>query len=509
MLLKKYADMYLPAVIPGLLLIFCFPGFGYYPLAWIVLTPFLVSLPDKTPQKAFLSGMLLGIPYFFGTTYWIYHSVTYYGHIPFIVSIALVFILSLYLSLYTGLFGLLFSMKIKKSALPAMLLAPVFWVTIEFIRSYALTGFPWSSIGYSQYRFLTAIQVSDLTGIYGVSFLVLAVNGALADIFILRRRRSSMPLFASYHTIIGYIVLSALFLSAFAYGYWRIHQNRHGNDLRVSIVQGNIEQDKKWDATYQSEVINTYKELTLKAFVYSPSLIIWPETSLPFYFGTDTDLTEDLLSFKRQIGADLLLGTVIIKERPSANSPARLSNSAVLLDNDGKATYIYDKIHLVPFGEYVPLRRVLFFVDKLVAGIGDYTPGETLLKANTPYGSFATFICYEIIFPGLVRKFYSKDGDFIVTITNDAWFGKTAGPEQHFSMAVFRAIENRKPVIRAANTGISGFIDSNGKILLRTAFFERTTETAYIKTDQSRSFYSRFGDIFSYVCIVLTLLLIL
>lgn len=501
--------MYLPAVIPGLLLVFCFPGFGYYPLAWIVLTPFLVSLLDKTPQKAFLSGMLLGIPYFFGTTYWIYHSVTYYGHIPFIASIALVFMLSLYLSLYTGLFGLLFSMKIKKSALPAMLLAPVFWVTIEFIRSYALTGFPWSSIGYSQFGFLTAIQVSDITGIYGVSFLVLAVNGALADIFILRRRRSSMPLFASYHTIIGYIVLSALFISSFAYGYWRIHQNRHGSDLRVSIVQGNIEQDKKWDAAYQSEVINTYKELTLKAFVYSPSLIIWPETSLPFYFGTDTGMTEDLLNFKRQIGADLLLGTVILKERPSANSPARLSNSAVLLDNDGKPTYIYDKIHLVPFGEYVPLRRVLFFVDKLVAGIGDYTPGEALLKANTPYGSFATFICYEIIFPGLVRKFYSKDGDFIVTITNDAWFGKTAGPEQHFSMAVFRAIENRKPVVRAANTGISGFIDSNGKILLRTVFFERTTETAHIKTDQSRSFYSRYGDIFSYVCIVLTLLLIL
>ena len=139
-----------------------------------------------------------------------------------------------------------------------------------------------------------------------------------------------------------------------------------------------------------------------------------------------------------------------------------------MLDDTGKVAYLYDKIHMVPFGEYVPLQKLLFFINKLVAGIGDYTAGESYVRAITPFGDFATLICYEIIFPGLVRKFYSNGGDFMVNITNDAWFGRTTGPYQHFSIAVFRAVENRKPVIRAANTGISGFIDSSGRIIAET-----------------------------------------
>ncbi len=179
----------------------------------------------------------------------------------------------------------------------------------------------------------------------------------------------------------------------------------------------------------------------------------------------------------------------------------------LLLDKEGKIIYQYDKIHLVPFGEYVPLRRVLFFIDKLVAGIGDYLPGDQYIKAETPFGSFAPMVCYEIIFPGLVRKFYSTNGDFIVTVTNDAWFGKTAGPYQHFSMAVFRAIENRKPVMRSANTGISGFIDSNGRIIARTELFQRQVLTGEIKTDNTLTYYSRYGDLFTYFCIVISAIL--
>jgi apolipoprotein N-acyltransferase len=507
--LKKKIVSYGPAVLCGLLLVLSFPTFDLYPLAWIAFTPFLLSLWDKTPKEAFLAGVLMGVFYFFGTLYWIYHSIDYYGGVPLYASLCLVLLLSLYLSLYPGMFALFFSIKIKSTRLPALLLAPVFWVTFEFLRSYALTGFPWSSIGYSQYKFLYGIQFADITGIYGVSFLVLAINGAFADIAIYKKRRDLMPLFPRSYTIIGYFVFCVLLMSIFLYGYWRIHQRRPGDTVRVSLIQGNIEQDKKWEPSYQDEVVSVYKRLSENAAASSPSLIIWPETALPFYFDYDKERSRDLVEFQRSLNAYLLFGTVTVKRPPGPEKPALLANSAVLLDKGGKVSYVYDKIHLVPFGEYVPLRSVLFFVDKLAAGIGDYEHGDKLVVARTRFGSFATFICYEIIFPGLVRKFYSREGDFIVTITNDAWFGKTAGPYQHFSMAVFRAVENRKPVLRAANTGISGYIDSNGRILNRTRLFERLVDTVDMKTDRTRSFYSRYGDIFSYVCIIGSLLLLI
>jgi apolipoprotein N-acyltransferase len=500
--LKNYA----PAFISGLLLVLCFPTIDLFFLAWIALVPFLLSLYDKQPKEAFKAGLFLGIPYFFGTLYWIYHSINHYGNVPLLASIIIVILLCLYLSLYTGIFALLFSMTIKISRLPALFVAPVLWVVLEFLRSYLFTGFPWSSIGYSQYKFLAAIQISDITSIYGVSFLVVAVNGAVADVFLIRRRIKDMPLFPLLHTVIGFSILLIFIISAFLYGYLRLGEERPGKRVKASIVQGNIEQDKKWEPAYQNAVIGSYRNLSLSAASSSPSIIIWPETAVPFFFKTDREYTKELIDFQNQLNANLLFGTVLVKGK--RDERYLLSNSAVLLDEAGMVSYIYDKIHLVPFGEYVPLQKVLFFVDKLVEGIGDYTPGNHYFKAETPFGGFATLICYEIIFPGLVRKFYSNGGDFIVNITNDAWFGKTTGPYQHFSMAVFRAVENRKPVIRAANTGISGFIDSNGRIISKTNLFKQAVLTEGIKTDATKSFYTKYGDLFSYILIVYSVVLL-
>lgn len=510
--IAKKLYIYGPSILSGALLIFCFPTFNFFFLAWIALAPFLISIVDKKPSEAFRAGLYLGIPYFLGTLYWIYHSINHYGNVPLIPSLALVFLLSLYLSLYTGLFAVLFSWKIATTRLPALLIAPVFWVTLEFLRSYALTGFPWSSLGYSQHMFLPAIQFADITGIYGVSFLIVAVNGAIADFFIIKKRLRAMPLFPLSQTVIGVALLSVFILAVFFYGFWRLNETLSGKLVRVSIIQGNIEQDRKWDLAYQREVFDTYKKLTQAAVVLSPSLVVWPETAAPFYFNSDLAFTQELISFQQALNTSLLFGSVLIKEPADGDKNSGknlLTNSAILLAPDGKPSLIYDKIHLVPFGEYVPLRKVLFFIDKLAAGIGDYMPGEHQIRAETPYGSFGVFICYEIIFPGLVRKSYSRGGNFIVTITNDAWFGKTAGPYQHFSMAVFRAVENRKPVIRAANTGISGFIDSRGKVLGATSLFQRTAMTMDVATDARRSFYSRYGDLFSYLCIVITVLLLI
>ena len=504
--LLKHFITYGPALISGILLVLCFPTIDLYLIAWIALVPLLLSLYDKSPKEAFKTGFVFGIPYFFGTLYWIYHSINRYGGISFISSVAIVVLLCLYLSLYPGIFAFLFNIAIRNTKLPALLVAPAFWVVLEFLRSYVFTGFPWSSIGYTQYKFLSLIQIADITGIYGISFLVVAVNGALADIFLLKRRTKDMPLFPLSYSVIGFAVLIVFVVSSAIYGQIRLGEERPGKQIRVSIIQGNIEQDKKWEPSYQDEVMGIYKNLSLKAASSSPSLVVWPETAVPFFFKTDSAYTQELVDFQNQLHAYLLFGSVLVKEKKGERY--LLSNSAVLLDEAGTAAYIYDKIHLVPFGEYIPLKKILFFLNKLVVGIGDYAHGDSYLKAVTPYGDFATLICYEIIFPGLVRKFYSGGGDFMVNITNDAWFGRTIGPYQHFSIAVFRAVENRKPVIRAANTGVSGFIDSSGRILSSTGLFQRTALTGEIRTDTYRSFYSRYGDLFSYVLIIFSIILL-
>lgn len=498
--------MYLPAFISGILVVLCFPTTDFFFLAWVALVPFFLSLYNKSPREAFWAGIVFGMPYFFGTQYWIYYSINHYGNIPFIISIVIVLILCFYLSLYTGLFAVFFSLNFKASRLPVPLFAPSLWVALEFLRSYVFTGFPWSSIGYSQYKFLGIIQIADITGIYGISFLVVAVNEVLAQLLIVKRRIKEMPLFPLSLSVIGSSLVILIVSASLIYGKWRLSQERPGADLKASVIQGNIEQDKKWDPVYQDAVLAIYSDLSLKALSSSPTLIVWPETSLPFFFGTDSKQTKKLIALQSKLDAYLLFGSILEKEKDGGRN--LFSNSALLLGENGNVIYRYDKIHLVPFGEYVPLHKFLFFIDKLVVGIGDYFHGNRYEIAETPFGGFATLICYEAIFPGLVRKFYVKEGDFIVNITNDAWFGRTTGPYQHFSMTVFRAVENRKPLIRAANTGISGFIDSNGRILRKTSLFQQDIITQQIKTDNTKSFYTKYGDLFSYLCIVSSIVVV-
>ncbi len=503
---KKLTEYFFPLV-SAILLVLSFPTPSIFLLAWVAFVPLMVTLWTKSPRQAFSAGYVFGLAYFFGTLYWIYHSINHFGGVPFLASLCVVILLCLYLGLYPATFCFVFTQMIRKTKLPALLISPVLWVALEFVRSYALTGFPWSSVGYSQYKFLHAIQVADITGIYGISFLVLMVNGAFADVILLKKRVRQMPLFPMSYTFVGLSAVLLIVTLTLGYGHWRLGQQRNGSLVNIGVVQGNIEQDKKWEPAFQNEVLNTYFTLSRKVAETSPQMIIWPETAVPFMFDYDKSNTEKLVSFQRELGTDLLFGSVLVKEH--SRSKTLLTNSAVFLDKEGKNIYEYDKIHLVPFGEYVPLRSVLFFIDKLVAGIGDYVPGEEYARAETEFGSFGTMICYEIIFPGLVRKFFTDGGDFVVTITNDAWFGRTAGPYQHFSMAVFRAIENRKPVIRAANTGISGFIDSSGRILAESPLFQRFVLSDRVKTDRTLTFYTKYGDLFSYLCIVISIILCL
>ncbi|HDL21405.1 MAG TPA: apolipoprotein N-acyltransferase, partial [Nitrospirae bacterium] len=210
---------------------------------------------------------------------------------------------------------------------------------------------------------------------------------------------------------------------------------------------------------------------------------------------------------QKQLNTYLLFGSVLVKE--SGSGKKQLSNSAVLLSPEGDTISVYDKIHLVPYGEYVPLRELFPFLKKLVTAAGDFVHGNETTVMETPFAKIGNLICYEIIFPGLARKFADKGADILITITNDAWFGPTSAPYQHFSMAVFRAVENRVPVARAANTGISGFINSRGRIINKSDIFVEAALTGEISIGTEKSFYTKYGDIFAFICIIGSVLFII
>lgn len=496
------------SILSGILLVFGFPPFDFFFISWIALVPLLMALWEKDLKSSFSLGTLTGFVYFAGTTYWVFNSVYFYGNIPAVVSLLIVIALCLYLAIYVGLFSILFTSLCRHSRYPALFTVPVLWVTLEFLRTYLFTGFPWSVLGYSQYKFLQVIQIADITGVLGISFLVAAFNGAVFDVVAYWPNRwKKMPLFDRWPVAVGLITLALCFLLTFLYGIWRLHDHEEGRALQVSIIQGNFEQEKKWDINFKREIINTYKRLTAEASKKSPNLVIWPESAIPFVFGKDKSLTSEIIDFQKTQGSYLLFGGMM--ERGVKNGRSELSNSGILMSPGGEVIDSYDKIHLVPFGEYVPLRKYISFIGKLVIDIGDFKQGEKYSVLDSPVAKMSSPICFEIIFPGLVRKFVNNGAELIATITNDAWFGRSSAPYQHFSMAVFRAVENRVPVVRAANTGISGFIDQRGNILKKSDIFKETLLTGEITIGSfQESFYSKYGDLFAFLCIINTILLV-
>lgn len=494
------------ALLSGILLVLGFPPFDFYPLAYVAIIPLLMSLLEKNIKASFLLGTITGFVYFTGTIYWVFNSMYFYGNISVVLSLFLLIALCLYLGIYIGIFSVFFSFLSKRSRSPALLLVPVIWVTLEFLRSYALTGFPWSALGYSQYKFLTLIQVADITGIYGISFIVAALNGAVFDVVAYwPKRLSRMPLFDRWPMTVGLSILALSFALSMFYGIWRLNVEEKGQKIRASVIQGNFEQEKKWDINFRRKIINTYKRLAVKASIESPDFIVWPESAVPFVFGNDEAFTTEIIEFQKTLSSYLLFGSMKVKDIKDYG----LSNSVILMSPDADVLSVYDKIHLVPFGEYVPFRRFFPFIKKLVVGIGDFKAGEEYTVMDIPPARISSPICFEIIFPGLVRKFVNKGANLIVTVTNDAWFGRSSAPYQHFSMAVFRAVENRVPVLRAANTGISGFIDAKGRIKRKSdIFIEAVLTEDIIISSFKKSFYSKYGDIFAFLCIITFVLLI-
>lgn len=489
------------AALSGCLLCLSFPRWELSSLAWIALIPLFFAILDQPISRAFFLGWIAGVIFFGGTLSWITFSMHNYGGIPWGISLLLMLLLLAYLSVYFGLFAALLR-YILEDRLSTLLFVPAAWTTLELIRGQLFTGFPWAHLGYSQYRFLPVIQIADIGSVYAVGFVVVLFNAALFKALRVgwEERRIALSEIA-----VAVIVL-ALTLS---YGMFRLSQPMgDGPPLSVSVVQGNIDQIQKWDTRFREETFQTYKRLSLMNLeggtVTRPELVVWPEAALPFFFEDEPGYQTALLNLSREGNFHLLFGSPAYITASSGK--ISLLNSAYLLSPENRLFSRYDKMHLVPFGEYVPLPSLLSFVNKMVEGVGDFIPGREAKLMEIATTKIGTVICFEVIFPEVVRQFVKNGAGLMTTITNDAWFGRSAAPYQHFSMVVFRAIENRVPFARAANTGISGFIDATGKITKQSSLFIETTLSEELLPGNRRTLYTLYGDFFVIACAIITLI---
>ncbi len=465
-------------------------------LAWIAFIPLFFATENLPPRQRFLLGWLTGLVYFSGTIWWVTISMRQYGGLPVVLAFLLMLLLVAYLACYVGGFALCVGSDFLYR--PAGFLLPaLFWTTFEYLRAHLLTGFPWSALGYSQYRFLPAIQIADFSSVYGVGFVIVLFNTALARL-IKTAVSTRRPDPAAIRVALVTVALT------FGYGQFRLQQPMGGaSPLKVGVVQGNIAQDRKWDDDFKDETLDIYKRLSQSTRPASPQLLVWPESATPLFFQVDPHYQAELLDLTQEGQFDLLFGSPAFDPVDSS----RLYNSAYFLSPTAGILARYDKMHLVPFGEYVPLSSLLFFVDKITMGIGDFAPGDSPSVVEVAGEKIGTAICFEVIFPELVRKAVDQGATIMTTITNDAWFGDSPAASQHFSMVVFRAVENRVPFARAANTGISGFIDAHGRILEQTPLFVEAAITRTLSPGIRKSFYTTYGDLFPIACLVIGLLL--
>ncbi len=472
-----------------------FPSIDLEPLAWIGLVPLLLAARGLRPRRAFAVGWLGGLVFFLATTYWVAYTISNYTAVPMVLAVGILVIMASALACYHGAFiaGVRW---FEDRGLPALWLAPALWVTLEWLRSWFFIGFPWAALGYSQYRYHDLVQMVEVTGVYGVSALLVLFNVVVAAVL---RERGQRPV----RLLPAMTVLTLLVVGLPLAGKWRVAtlaREPPAGRLRVAIVQGNVEQNHKWDPAYQDDTMTRYRDLTVEAAADGPALVVWPETATPFFFQEPGPRRDEVLGLAEKQGIHLLFGSPAVRRDRSGE--IQELNRAYLVSPKGMEVATYDKMVLVPFGEYVPYRRVLFFVDRIVEAVGTIVPGIHPTVFEVPSARFGVLICYEDVFPRLTRRFIDGGADFLVNITNDAWYGPTSAPHQHLAHATLRSIENRVPLVRAANTGISAIIAIDGRILWHGPLFEALQQTADIEWPGVRTFYTRFGDVFAWLCVL-------
>jgi apolipoprotein N-acyltransferase len=493
------------AALSGALLALSFPKFGHPACAWIALVPLFLalggwtgrpgSLPGTTARRGFLLGIVTSVVYFSGTLYWTGDVLVTFGGLPALLGPVSVLLLSLYLGLYVSVGTTALGVLLARTGAAGLWLAPAAWVTGEFLRGTLLSGFPWVPIGNSQVETLAVAQLASVVGLYGVSLLVAFVNAAIAYALLAAPRARML-------TLAGTVVVLA---GIAGWGTWRVADGsltRAGTPIRVGLIQGNVEQRDKWDPSQARRIFTTYIAMTRDAVRRGAQYVIWPESSTPFFFEEDAAGGQAIRDLAAEVGVPLQFGSDQIERGPMPH----LYNAAFVVAPDRRTAAVYRKIQLVPFGEFIPLQQQLSFLSPLVGGFASFAAGTEVVMLPVNGHKVSTAICYEVIFPHLAREAVASGSELLTTITNDAWYGQTSAPYQHFALASMRAIEQGRYLVRAANTGISGAVDPYGRVVEKSAIFEQTGLVVDVRFLQGHTIYSQIGDVAAFTSMAVTAL---
>jgi apolipoprotein N-acyltransferase len=500
-------------IVSGGVLVLAFPNYNQAWLGWIGVVPLLLSVRRLKVWQAFLVGWMGGIVYFVGIFPWI-------NEVRSIHKLA-ISLGHLYLGLYLGLFCACMSLLNRRLSAPLITAAPV-WVAIEYLRShFFFLAFPWALLGHTQHLNLPILQIASFAGAYGVVFIMILVNGVIADLIVYwtEKAKSEKTAFfgIAYNPGFAFCFVLAGVIAIWAYGWISIPKQTSGTPFSVGVVQGNIPQKLKFDRQYRDFIFSKYENLSKQVMRPDLKLIVWPETATPGFILKDMVLYKRMAKLVRDLKIHFLIGSAEYpKYSKKAVSDKKNGNTALYFAPDGKILGQYLKIRPVPLGEYIPYEDIIPWPEFIISP--DKTnyllAGKEAKIFNLDEARFGVLICWENIFPDLSRDLVNKGANLIVNISNEAWFGKTASPYQILSMCVFRAVENRVPMVRATNTGVSCFIDPYGRITNRVTngseeLFVDGVSSHEIRLSATGTFYTRYGDILAYGCIGITIGLIL
>jgi apolipoprotein N-acyltransferase len=471
------------------------------------LTPLILALmrPAATPRplrRGFLLGFMTGVVSFAGTLYWLVETMTTFGGLNAGLAVFAAALLVAYLSLFPAAFGVVLIRLARSLGRPtAIMLAPPVWVASELGRQYIWDGFPWALVGYSQVTVLPIAQLASVVGVYGLSGLVALTSATVALVVLDRRPRRWV--------VAGGVVM--LILVVAIWGRARMAAGSltsSGDRVRAAVLQGNVAQEDKWNPALRDVIFSRYLSMTRQAAERGASFVIWPETSTPFDFEEDPLRAGMMRRLVRELNVTLLFGSDQIERvRPGASvqdPDNRFYNAAFLMKPDGTTAAVYRKVQLVPFGEYVPLQRLLFFVGPIIEAVSSFTPGDRPVLMPVDGHHVSTAICYEVIYGNLMRRFVRDGSELLTTITNDAWYGRSSAAYQHWDQAAMRAIENGRYLARAANTGVSGFVDPYGRVIEKSALFEQALLVQDVRFLTARTAYTRIGDLVAWMSLAVT-----
>ena len=470
-------------------------------LAWFALAPFFAALlpADRIlkPLDAALLGYAAGILWYLGTCYWIYQTMYLYGGMGAPLAFMVLILFCLYLGLYHALFAVLLAFVRRGLGLRAALVAaPFLWIAVELARA-RVTSFPWNLLGYAQVDSGVLAQIAPLTGVYGLSFVLAAVNAAIACALVLPRRRTTAVV-----ALTGALIATAVQNA----GTWFRPAAMTGSQKAV-LMQPNLQVGPGETGGNAANLSIAFARLTLQASVFDDrhtSVALWPESPSPFQ--TDrTDFTTTAAFVARQLQAPLIAGAIGVVQGTEAGRVEHIYNSAALFTPDGGLTGRYDKIHLVPFGEYVPYANLFQFASGLTQAVGTFDRGTSRTPLAVGGHRYGVFLCYESIFGDEVRQFVANGAEVLTNLSDDGWYGDTSAPFQHINMARMRAIENRRWLLRDTNSGITASIDPNGRIVERMDRHKRGAVAVHFDYRTDLTFYTLHGDVFAYVCTLLAL----